>query len=569
MKTLYTLIVISLFSVQSMFAQKTEVPLRFDDYYSYEEVIQAIKALNKAYPNLTKAELVGKSEENREIWALTINNPKTGKELEKPGVYVDGNIHGNELQAAEVCLYFAQYMLSNYGKNEQLTKLTDRNAYYIVPSVNVDGRAHFVEGGNTPSTNRGLRRPKDDDRDGLYDEDFPDDLDGDGNITQMRKKDPNGKYKTDPEEPRLMIPVEEGEQGEWTILGYEGIDNDGDGKLNEDSEGYVDGNRNWPHDWQPNYVQRGAGSYPLSGVGMRALSKYILARPNIILSYAFHNSGGMFLRGPSSKESGPAHPKDIEVYDYLGYNAEKIVPGYRYLISWKDLYTTYGDFGDFLESVMGSYTFVGELFNNSVETYNNDKDDKPKSRQERMRERLKFNDHLGHGTLYKDWEKFEHPQYGEIEIGGWVKYSSRLSHPFMLKDLVHRNASAVIFAAEQTPKVEMQVFEKQELSKGLYRIRVRLINKGGIPTMSHHSYVNNLYPKDILRVEGGEVSAGGFISNAFLNNVTYKEHKPSVLFFHIEGHSKKEAEFIVKAKGKIQLEYISQKAGNITQEISL
>jgi hypothetical protein len=569
MKTLYTLIVIGLFSVQSMFAQKTEVPLRFDDYYSYEEVIQAIKNLNKAYPNLTKAELVGKSEEGREIWALTINNPKTGKELEKPGVYVDGNIHGNELQAAEVCLYFAQYMLSNYGKNEQLTKLADRNAYYIVPSVNVDGRAHFVEGGNTPSTNRGLRRPKDDDRDGLYDEDFPDDLDGDGNITQMRKKDPNGKYKTDPEEPRLMIPVEEGEQGEWTILGYEGIDNDGDGKINEDSEGYVDGNRNWPHNWQPGYVQRGAGSYPLSGVGMRALSKYILARPNIILSYAFHNSGGMFLRGPSSKESGPAHPKDIEVYDYLGYNAEKIVPGYRYLISWKDLYTTYGDFGDFLESVMGSYTFVGELFNNSVETYNNDKGDKPKSRQERMRERLKFNDHLGHGTLYKDWEKFEHPQYGEIEIGGWVKYSSRLSHPFMLKDLVHRNASAVIFAAEQTPKVEMQVFEKQELSKGLYRIRVRLINKGGIPTMSHHSYVNNLYPKDILQVKGGEVSAGGFISDAFLNNVTYKEHKPSVLFFHIEGHSKKEAEFIVKGKGKIQLEYISQKAGNITQEINL
>jgi hypothetical protein len=569
MKTIYILISISLFALQSLFSQKTEVPLRFDEYYSYEEVIQAIKALNKAYPNLTKADLVGKSEEGREIWALTINNPKTGKELDKPGVYVDGNIHGNELQAAEVCLYFAQYMLSNYGKNEQLTKLTDRNAYYIVPTVNVDGRAHFVESGNTPSTNRGLRRPKDDDRDGLFDEDFPDDLNGDGNISQMRKKDPNGKYKTDPEEPRLMIPVEEGEQGEWTIIGYEGIDNDGDGRINEDSEGYVDGNRNWPHNWQPNYVQRGAGSYPLSGVGMRALSKYIMARPNIILSYAFHNSGGMFLRGPSSKESGPAHPKDVEVYDYLGYNAEKIVPGYRYLISWKDLYTTYGDFGDFLESVMGSYTFVGELFNNSVETFNNDESDKPKSRQERMRERLKFNDHLGHGTLYKDWEKYEHPQYGEIEIGGWVKYSSRLSHPFMLKDLIHRNASAVIFAAEQTPKVEMKIFEKKELSKGLYRIRVRLINTGGIPTMSHHSYVNNLYPKDFLRVTGGEVSAGGFVSNPYLNNVSYKEHKPSVLFFHIEGHSTKEAEFIVKGKGKIQLEYISRKAGNISREIKL
>ena len=97
------------------FAQVT-VPLRFDKYYTYAEVVEAIKALNKTYPDLTQTVLVGKSEENREIWALEINNPKTGNSLDKPGVYVDGNIHGNEIQAAEVALYFADYLLKNYGK---------------------------------------------------------------------------------------------------------------------------------------------------------------------------------------------------------------------------------------------------------------------------------------------------------------------------------------------------------------------------------------------------------------------------------------------------------------------
>src|SRR5210317_682661 len=167
-------------------SSKIEVPLRFDRYYDYREVIDALQALQKAYPQLTKLDMIGKSDEGRKIYALTINNPKTGEELSKPGVYVDGNIHGNEVQAGEVCLYYANMLLTKYGKNEKITSAVDRNAHYIIPVVNVDGRYHFFKDGHTPSSSRSIRVPKDDDRDGLFDEDAPDDLDGDGSICQMR-----------------------------------------------------------------------------------------------------------------------------------------------------------------------------------------------------------------------------------------------------------------------------------------------------------------------------------------------------------------------------------------------
>jgi hypothetical protein len=229
----------------NMPGQEITVPLRFDHYYNYGQVVEALRALHAAYPEMTSLDLVGYSEENRAIYAITINNPETGDDLSKPGVYVDGNIHGNEIQAGEVCLYLANMLLTKYGENEKLTSLVDRNAFYILPSVNVDGRYHFFEDANTPSSNRGLRRPKDDDHDGLFDEDPYDDLDGDGNICEMRKKDPNGTYRTDPYDPRLMVRVKPGEQGEYIRLGREGIDNDGDGRINEDGEGYVDPNRNW------------------------------------------------------------------------------------------------------------------------------------------------------------------------------------------------------------------------------------------------------------------------------------------------------------------------------------
>ena len=47
--------------------------------------------------------------------------------------------------------------------------------------------------------------PVDNDMDGLVDEDGYDDLDGDGNIVQMRRKNPNGRFKIDPVNPNAMI----------------------------------------------------------------------------------------------------------------------------------------------------------------------------------------------------------------------------------------------------------------------------------------------------------------------------------------------------------------------------
>jgi len=558
-------------------SQEIKVPLRFDRYYTYEQMGEALKVLNKSYPELTTLEEVGRSEEGRIIWALTINNPETGKPLTKPGVYVDGNIHGNEIQATEVCLYLANRLLTKYGENKEMTEIVNHNVFYIIPTVNVDGRYHFFSDPNTPSSNRGLRIPMDDDRDGLFDEDFPDDLDGDGSITQMRKKDPLGKLKTDPEDPRLMIAVKPGEMGEWTLLGAEGIDNDSDGRINEDSEGYVDGNRNWGYNWAPPYVQSGSGYYPFAGKGIKAIAEWMLERPNIIMVFAFHNNGGMYLRGPSVKAAGEFHPGDIAVYDYLGKNAEKIVPGYEYLISWKDLYATYGDFSDFCDNIIGTYSFVGELFQEETETYDGTFFRKSESQNifgssnEQERERLKYNDHVTQGELFHEWKPYKHPVYGDIEIGGWAKMSSRLPHPFMLQDLVHRNASAVIFAAQNTPDVKIEVFENKKISKDLTRIRIRLVNNKAMSSMLYHSIENKLYPKDMLTVNcnSAKVVSGGKLTDRYNDVVEYKEHKPEIQFCQVPGFSNVEYQFIISGKGSVVIDYKSRKAGSRSVEVDL
>ena len=53
-----------------------------------------------------------------------------------------------------------------------------------------------------------------------------------------------------------------------------------------------------------------------------------------------------------------------------GY-VEKIVPGYRYLVSWKDLYATFGDFTDFTDNIViftGKVSKIGEVLDAATRT---------------------------------------------------------------------------------------------------------------------------------------------------------------------------------------------------------
>ncbi len=576
------LVLIAASSVAGQTAKIT-VPLRFDHYYTLEQVTEAVQALRAAFPDLTKVEEVGKSDEGRPIYAVTINNPKTGPALSKPAIYVDGNMHGNEIQGGEICLYLLDYLLGNYGKNKDVTELVDKKVFYVVPVVNVDGRWHFMHDANTSSSSRSLRVPLDDDRDGLTDEDYPDDLDGDGNIAMMRKKDPFGMYKTDPEDPRLLVPVKPGEKGEWTILGEEGIDNDGDGQINEDSEGYIDPNRQWGFDWAPEYVENGAGEYPFQGVGLKALALWTLAKTNICMGWTFHNNGGMYLRGPSRKGLGEYPREDIAVYDYIGKQAERITPGYKYMLSWRDLYTTYGDSLEWLCQTLGAYGYCGEVFQSESETFktlSEKKAEKPAGEEDggnfmmggaEDRERLKYSDNLTQGDLYKPWKSFKHPVYGDIEIGGWVKMSSRLGAPFMLPDLVHRNAMAVLFSAKHVPEITLDVTEVKKLDGGLYRVRTRLVNSKAMPSMSYQAQKTRIYPKDMLKVSGAsaKVVAGGILNNAYNDQVAYKKYRPDVQFLVVPGFGKTEYQFLVEGKGEITVRYESRHGGTLEKTVRL
>lgn len=542
------------------YQEPSKVAIEWNRLHDYEEVVGLCRELAAAYPELLTIESIGKSFEGRDLLALTLNVEARGPHSAKPAMYIDANIHGNEVQGTEAVLYSIWYLAKSYGKVPQLTELMNRCAFYFVPMANPDGRQYWFEAAHTSSSSRSGKKPVDNDGDGLFDEDPPNDLDGDGELLEMRREDPNGRWRASPDDPRLMIPVEPESKAEfkrYSRLGFEGVDDDGDGRTNEDGPGGYDPNRNWPGDWQPNFIQFGAGDYPLSLPESLAIANFILARPNIAAVQAYHNSGGMILRGPGVERI--EYPRaDLQVYDRIGQRGESILPFYKYMIIWRDLYSVHGGFINWTYEDLGIISFTNELWTGK-KYYSKAEDG---GRDESMR----FNDDLLFGQAYVPWKPFDHPQYGRIELGGFRKMTGRVPPSFHLEEECHRNFAFTLFHAEQMPLIELDQPEAAALGGGLWRVRVDVCNRRLIPTVTAQAARRAYGPRDFLAIggEGVRVLAGGALDDRFGGTFHFVEHNPHKLWIDggIAGESCQSFQWIVQGGEQAIITFSSPRAND-------
>lgn len=545
----------------------SKVDVSWNRFYNYEEMTEIMHDLAYSYPDLLTLESIGKSEQGRDMWLITLNNPKTGKASDKPAMYIDGNVHGNEVQATETVLYSIWYLTKSYGEVEQLTELMDRVSFYFVPSQNPDGRAEWFGNPNTPHSARTGQRPTDNDFDGLLDEDGPDDLDGDGHITQMWKIDPNGTHRRNELDSRIIERAPEGIPGNLSRLGSEGIDNDGDGRINEDGLGGYDMNRNWASDWQPNHLQYGAGEYPFDRPETNAIAQFILDHPNIAAGQSYHNTGGMILRGPGARYLGNLYPySDKAVYDKLGEAGEEMLPYYDYMIIHADLYTVHGGFVNWLAEGLGIVSFTNELWTDSRRMPDPD-------RKYSESERMHWQDRMLFGQTFTEYTEHDHPTHGKVLIGGGTKYSSRVTPPFMLEEGCHRNFAFTMFHAGNMPELGFKWVGIKQLDSQLWEITVEIENTKIIPTRLAHAAKNHIGLPDQLSLLGSEVILSGSVADRFDRTITPVDHRPSVLSIE-NGIGSKNIEtfrFIVRGavSTQITLRYTAEKARDIELSFNL
>src|SRR5205085_5064026 len=104
-------------------------------YYDHAAIGEIARRLQAAYPKRCKVGSIGKSYANREMWLLTITNFDRGDVDRKPAMWIDGNIHSNEVQGTEISLYTAWYLCEMADQVPAIDSLLDQRVFELVPSI--------------------------------------------------------------------------------------------------------------------------------------------------------------------------------------------------------------------------------------------------------------------------------------------------------------------------------------------------------------------------------------------------------------------------------------------------
>lgn len=470
----------------------------FGEYFLYDELTAHLYGLAEAYPHLAALESLGTSWQGRDIWCMTLTNSATGPHHEKPGFYIDANIHAEEVATSQTALYTIWYLLTRYGADDFVTWLLDHLAFYILPRVNPDGAEISL---TTPHhwCGNGRYLPGEEQTRGLCQHD----VNGDGLIVQMRIEDPAGEWKVSPDDPRLMVLREPGEagpgpyyrlypegiiRGEWDGVTIE-IEKPRDGNLN----------RNFPAGWRPEFREYGAGDYPLSEPEALAVLRFIQEHPNLTGMQCYHTHGGVHLR-PSLVAPDSALPRfDLELYQTIGKMGTALT-GYPVISVYEEFtpdpsQPRLGSLMQWSYDELGIVTFSTELWNPELAAGIGE----PAKYQVRARSTedelklLAYNDaHLG-GRGFVEWTPFEHPQLGRVEIGGWTHmYTFRNPPPVswassdearqFLFNTLHTNCLFTLQHAACAPLLRIESARAEPVASGLYRVSAVIANRGYLPT---------------------------------------------------------------------------------------
>jgi len=458
-------------------------------YYTNDEIELEIHAWQKAYPGLIEVRELGRSFEKRPIWLLVLTNQASGKDSEKPAVWIDANIHATEITGTSTAMHIAATLLAGYGTDEQATRLLDQGVYYIVPRLNPDGAA-LALAAQPKYIRSGVRMyPWPERDDGLHEQD----VDGDGRILQMRIEDPSGDWKISKLDARLMQKREPHEHGgHYFRLMQEGLIENWDGftvRAARKPEG-LDFNRNYPFEWRTEGDQPGAGPYPASEPEIRAQVDFIVSHPNINIAITYHTFSRVILRSYSTKADDEMETADLWVLKKMGELGTKIT-GYRSVSTFHDFKyhpkeVTTGAFDDWMYDHLGAYAFTIELWDLPTAAGIENRKFMEWFREHPHEEDLKILKFIEENSApgsYVNWYEFKHPQLGKVELGGWdFMYTWRNPPAALLATEVERNTPFALALGEMLPHLAIKEVIVKTLEAGAYQLTVHVENSGFLPS---------------------------------------------------------------------------------------
>lgn len=485
----------------------------YDHYYRYDEITAILQEYQRDYPDYVRLSSLATSTEGREMWLIEVTDLSTGDFMDKPAYCLDANIHAGEVTGSMAAMYFLDTVFSNIA-HEEIKKMLQEVTLYVIPRITPDGAECYL---TTPEQLRSVNRayPYEERMPGLHGAD----MDGDGVIRRMRIKSPYGAWKKSDEDDRLMVKRRPDDlEGEFYNVFQEGYIEDFDGLNIETAPNKWanDFNRNFPCNWGDESKQRGAGKYPLVHPETRALADFIQSHDNIGSILNMHTMGGQVLYPPGLKSAKEADKKDMERYRVIGKMAteETTYPA----LNVKDEYVMKGTpglaglFDDFNHFQMGLLNYTIECWDLNPRaqvavTWPPKDKVTDEEQEENARKYIKWVDENLDGEGIMPWTKFNHPQLGEVEIGG-IDYKTVIQNcPIkFLQQEIEKYTRFMLRQIKTLPRIQFDEIKVERFNDEVVRIEAVLLNRSYLPSYITQEALKLKTSKEIeVSLEGEEI----------------------------------------------------------------
>ncbi|MCX8094870.1 MAG: M14 family zinc carboxypeptidase [Caldisericia bacterium] len=120
-------------------------------YHKLSDVIEKLNFYSERYKEITELKLIGKTFENREIYALKIS---TKDIKDKPKILIVGCHHAREWMSVEIPIKIIEYLLLNFENNEEVKNWIKNYEIWIIPVLNPDGFDYSINSNRMWRKNR-------------------------------------------------------------------------------------------------------------------------------------------------------------------------------------------------------------------------------------------------------------------------------------------------------------------------------------------------------------------------------------------------------------------------------
>ena len=299
----------------------------------------------------------------------------------------------------------------------------------------------------------------------------------------------------------------------------------------------------------------------------RVVRDFIYDHPNIAGAICYHNTGGMLLHGPGNIYDTLTYgPRDLKLYRKIGQMGEKLLPGYRVLLTYKELYSTHGAESDWLHGARGILCWTGELFTPYLMFH-----EKTQDFFGRQEQTLEFDRYLLFEEAWRPWKEVTHPQYGAVLVGGMSKYFSRATPGFLLTEEHHRNMAFALYHAHELPRLAIDSIGIKPRGDNLYELTLTVRNDGLTPTHLEHDLNHHIEAPDYFTIQGRnatDVVAGMRVIDPLQNLTDWPQDNryARLAVPNIAGRSKVSVRWWLRP-GTYELEIRSQKGGTLRQRV--